>query len=76
MDVAGKVTFTSETLRVDSEIGIETMKLRLSIALLLSLTPTLAFAKPKTASGHLRPQLFHDRTPKAHVHSAKPHISQ
>jgi hypothetical protein len=52
------------------------MKLRLSIALLLSLIPTLAFAKPKTGSAHLRPQLFHDRTPKAHVHSAKPHISQ
>ncbi len=52
------------------------MKLRLSIALLLSLTPTLALAKPKAASAHLRPQLFHDRTPKAHVHTAKPHITQ
>jgi hypothetical protein len=52
------------------------MKLRLFIALLLSLTPTLALAKPKTGSAHLRPQLFHDRTPKAHVHSAKPHITQ
>jgi hypothetical protein len=61
---------------VDSEIGTKIMKLRLSIALLLSLTPTLALAKPKTTSAHLRPQLFHDRTPKAHVHTAKPHISQ
>jgi hypothetical protein len=52
------------------------MKLRLSIALLLALTPTLALAKPKTTSSHMRPQLFHDRTPKAHVHTAKPHISQ
>jgi hypothetical protein len=52
------------------------MKLRLSIALLLTLIPTLAFAKPKTGSSHLRPQLFHDRTPKAHVHSARPHLSQ
>lgn len=76
MYVAGKVTFTTQILSVDSEFGIEIMKLRLSIALLLSLTPTLALAKPKTASAHLRPQLFHDRTPKAHVHSAKPHITQ
>jgi hypothetical protein len=52
------------------------MKLRLIIALLLTLTPTLALAKPKTGSSHMRPQLFHDRTPKAHVHSAKPHVTQ
>ncbi len=76
MDVSGKVTFTSQTLGSIVKVGIETMKLRLFIALLLSLTPTLALAKPKTGSAHLRPQLFHDRTPKAHVHSAKPHITQ
>lgn len=44
------------------------MKLKLSIALLLVLAPALASAKPRTMSSHMRPQLFHDRTPKAHVH--------
>jgi hypothetical protein len=52
------------------------MNLKLSIALLLALTPTLALAKPKSGGAHMRPQLYHDRTPKAHVHTAKPHISQ
>jgi hypothetical protein len=52
------------------------MKLRISIALLLAMIPTLALANSRTGGSHLRPQLFHDRTPKAHVHSAKPHLSK
>ncbi len=50
------------------------MKLRISIALLLTLIPTLALAKTHGSSSHLRPQLFHDRTPKAHSHTPKAHI--
>ena len=51
------------------------MKLRLSIALLLTLTPMLAFARPRTSTVHMRPQLFHDRSPRAHVRSSKPHLT-
>ena len=44
------------------------MKLKISIALLLVLAPALASARPRTTSIRMRPQLFHDRTPKARVH--------
>ena len=44
------------------------MKLKISIALLLVLAPALASARPRTTSTRMRPQLFHDRTPKARVH--------
>ena len=43
------------------------MKLRFSIALLVALAPVVAQAKPISGSAHMRPQLFHDRSPKAHV---------
>ena len=46
------------------------MKLKVSIALLLVLAPALASARPRTMGTHMRPQLFHDRTPKARVHVA------
>jgi hypothetical protein len=46
------------------------MKLKVSIALLLVLTPALASARPRTMGTHMRPQMFHDRTPKARVHVA------
>jgi hypothetical protein len=36
--------------------------------LLLALAPSLAFAKPRTATAHMRPQLFRDRAPKAQMH--------
>jgi hypothetical protein len=49
------------------------MKLRLPLLLLLTLIPALAFAKPKTATAHMRPQLFHDRTPKVRTHEVPPH---
>ena len=43
------------------------MKLRFSIALLVALAPVFAQAKPVSGGGHMRPQLFHDRSPKPHV---------
>jgi hypothetical protein len=51
------------------------MKLRLSAALLLTLTPMLAFARPRTATVRMRHQSFHDRAPRPHGHTAqKTHI--
>jgi hypothetical protein len=49
------------------------MKLKLSIALLLTMVPSLAFARTHGTSAHLRPRLFHDRAPKLHTNIAKPH---
>lgn len=48
------------------------MKLRTTIALLLVLAPSLAFAKPRTATAHMRPQLFRDRAPKARTREFRP----
>lgn len=48
------------------------MKLKVFIALVIFLVPVLAQAKPRTATAHMRPQLFHDRTPKARTHDARP----
>lgn len=52
---------------------ISMKKLSVVTALLLTLTPVLAFATPRTSGAHMRPQLFHDRTPKVHIHQIKPH---
>ena len=49
------------------------MKLKSSIALALALAPVFASAQPRTASVHMRQQQYHDRTPKARVHAARPH---
>jgi hypothetical protein len=49
------------------------MKVRISIALFLALAPSLVFARPKTATSHMRPQLFRERTPKARLHETHPH---
>jgi hypothetical protein len=46
------------------------MRLQISIALLLALAPSLAFAKPRTATVHMRPQVYRDRTPKVRVRDA------
>jgi hypothetical protein len=46
------------------------MRLKISIALLLALAPSLAFARPRTATTHMRPQLYRDRTPKVRVRDA------
>jgi hypothetical protein len=49
------------------------MRLKFYIALLIALTPGLAQAKPHSGSTHMRPQLFRDRTPKAHPPATRPH---
>ncbi len=51
------------------------MRLTVVIALTLFLAPGLAFANPKGTSTRMRPQLFRDRAPKAHIHQAQPHHS-
>jgi hypothetical protein len=51
------------------------MKFKLTIALFLILVPSLAYARTRTAGARMRPQ-FHDRTPKAHIHGARPHLSR
>jgi hypothetical protein len=43
------------------------VKLKIYITVLLALAPSLAFAKPRNATAHMRPTLFRDRTPKARV---------
>ena len=48
------------------------MKLRLSIALFLAMVPSLAFARTHGPSAHMRPTLFHDRSPKQHTNITKP----
>jgi hypothetical protein len=49
------------------------MKLKISIALLAALTAVFAQAKPISSSAHMRPQLFHDRTPKIRTHESRAH---
>jgi len=49
------------------------MKLKIFTALVVFLVPVLAQAKPRTATARMRPQLFHDRTPKVRTHDAHTH---
>lgn len=42
------------------------MKLKVLTALVV-LIPMFAWAKPKTATAHMRPQLYRDRAPQARV---------
>ncbi|MBB5340391.1 hypothetical protein [Tunturiibacter gelidoferens] len=49
------------------------MKLKIFIGLLLALAPAFASATPKPPTAHLRPQLYHDRSPKARIHQSLPH---
>jgi hypothetical protein len=60
------------------------MKLKIFVALLAALTPALALAQrtpavasvsQRTPTAHIRPQMYHDRTPKARVHQSLPHRS-
>jgi hypothetical protein len=46
------------------------MKLKVLTALVV-LIPMLAWAKPKTATAHMRPQLFRDRAPKPRVRDTR-----
>jgi hypothetical protein len=45
--------------------------MKISIALMLALAPSLAFARPRTVTAHMRPQLFRDRAPKAQMPDAR-----
>ena len=45
----------------------------LSVALLLTLTPSLALAHTHEAQSHMRPRLFHDRAPRPHDHGTHAH---
>ena len=47
------------------------MKLKVLTALVV-LIPMLAWAKPKTATAHMRPQLFRDRAPQVRVRDSRP----
>ena len=47
------------------------MRLRLTVALLVSLTPAGLLAQHRTVSTHTHPQSFHDRAPR--VHDRAPH---
>ena len=47
------------------------MKLKFLIVLLFALAPSLAVAKPKTATAHMHPQLFRDRAPKVRVRETR-----
>jgi hypothetical protein len=60
------------------------MKFKFFVALLAALAPALALAQrtpavasvsQRTPTAHIRPQLYHDRTPKARVHQSLPHRS-
>ncbi len=43
-------------------------------ALALALAPTIALAQPIRNTGpHMRPNLFHDRSPQPHAHSSGTH---
>ena len=48
------------------------MKLILAIALLASATVSQAETR-RSGAAHMRPQLFHDRTPHIHNRAAQPH---
>jgi hypothetical protein len=50
------------------------MRPKFFMALLLALTlgPSMAIAKPRTATGHMHPQLFRDRAPKIRVREVRP----
>jgi hypothetical protein len=50
------------------------MKLKFLFAMVLAAAPALVFAS-QAPQAHIRPQLYHDRTPKAHVHQSLPHRS-
>lgn len=43
-------------------------------ALALALAPTIALAQPiRNAGPHVRPNLFHDRSPQPHLHNSGAH---
>jgi hypothetical protein len=49
------------------------MRLKIFTALVVLLVPVFAQAKPRTATVHMRPQLFRDRAPKVRLHDTRTH---
>jgi hypothetical protein len=45
------------------------LKLVLALAILAAVAPAFAASHPHNGGAHMRPQLFHDRSP--HVHSSR-----
>jgi hypothetical protein len=45
----------------------------LTLAVVMTFAPAFASAEQKPPSVHMRPQLFHDRTPHVHAHGSKLH---
>ncbi len=50
------------------------MKIKLALALLVSIMPAGLVAQPHTATVHMRAQSYHDRAPKIHDRASKPHL--
>ena len=48
-------------------------KIFIALLLALALAPSMAIAKPRTATARMRPQLFRDRAPKIRVRDFRPH---
>ena len=49
------------------------MRLKIFAALVVLLVPVFAQAKPRTATVHMRPQLFRDRAPKVRLRDTRTH---
>jgi hypothetical protein len=49
------------------------MRLKIYIALLLALGPSVAFARPRSATARIRPQTFRDRAPKVKTREIRSH---
>jgi hypothetical protein len=49
------------------------MRLKITIALLLAMAPSLAFARPRTGATHMRPQLFRDKAPRIRTRDGRVH---
>jgi hypothetical protein len=49
--------------------------LKLAVASMILIAPAAAMAQahPGGVSAHMRPALFHDRSPRPHVHNIQPH---
>src|ERR1019366_5458251 len=75
--------FSNPTHCLPRQIGVSwkntTMKSSLQVAfvsltlVLMSLTPTHAFALRTSTGAHARSQTYHDRTPRVRIHGTHPH---
>lgn len=51
------------------------MKIKLTLALLVSIMPAGLLAQPHTTTVHMRSQSYHDRAPKIHDRAPKAHLN-